>query len=173
MTLQTDKQTQSDFPTRSRRPGFAVRGSTILLALALCLSGLALVVSLRQSEPPVFIGVSVKRLIEDRVATLANREIAPEAAGTEMATYMRAIEAAVGELSSGGNVVVLINEAVLGQNVPDFTDVVRASAEEHLRSRTVAADSSPRLDKLGDAAARLRHLETRMRASQMSEEAAP
>jgi hypothetical protein len=108
------------------------------VAVALALSAAALTLTLRQPDPPVFISVSLRSLVEEHMLSTIGPEVTPFEAETRTAEFSRALDAAIGDLAAEEGVIVLASEAVLGAQVPDFTEEVR------LRARAHAADLAAR-----------------------------
>ena len=103
------------------------------VALALLMSLASLLVSLRQPEPPVFVSVSMKSWVEDHMLATIGQDITQSEAELRTREFSAALNQAVRELTDGAPVMVLAAEAVVGENVPDFTEDIRQ------RTRVVAA----------------------------------
>ena len=108
------------------------------VAVAVALSTAALTLTLRQPDPPVFISVSLRSLVQEHMLSTLGPEVTPFEAETRTAEFSRALDLAIGELAAEEGVIVLASEAVLGAQVPDFTEEVR------LRARAHAADLAAR-----------------------------
>ena len=107
----------------------------ILAGLAIVLSVFGLLVDARQPQPPVFVSVSVKTLLEEHLLSIANSD-AKNALETRHNTmkFLNAIDSVVEDLTAQGDVIVLVSEAVMGSGVPDFTDDIRKKVNEKLHA---------------------------------------
>ena len=105
----------------------------ILAGLAILLSVFGLLVDARQPQPPVFVSVSVKTLLEEHLQSIANSD-ASNSLETQQYTrrFLKAIDSVVEDLTAQGDVIVFVSEAVMGSGVPDFTDEIRAKVNEKL-----------------------------------------
>lgn len=109
----------------------------IIAGLAILLSILGLLVDARQAHPPVFISVSVKTLLEEHLQSVLESTDSSLLIEQETTRYLNAIDGVIHELSSQGDVIVLISEAVMGSGVPDFTDEVRQQVKAKLDSQGI------------------------------------
>ncbi len=104
----------------------------ILAVLAILLSLFGLLVDARQPDPPVFVSVSVKTLLEEHLQSLSRSDENSMILQQRTQFYLNAIDTVVQELTAQGDVIVLISEAVIGSGVPDFTDDVRIGVRKIL-----------------------------------------
>lgn len=107
----------------------------IIASLAILLSLLGLLVDARQAHPPVFVSVSVKTLLEEHLQSVVESSDSSLLVEQETTKYLNAIDGVIHELSSQGDVIVLVSEAVMGSGVPDFTDEVRQQVKAKLDSQ--------------------------------------
>ena len=108
----------------------------ILAGIAILLSLFGLLVDARQPQPPVFVSVSVKTLLEEHLRSIANSDTSSALIHQETTKFLNAIDTVVQDLSHQGDVIVLISEAVMGSGVPDFTDDVRERIKLRLGANT-------------------------------------
>ncbi|MEM9375208.1 MAG: TrbI F-type domain-containing protein [Pseudomonadota bacterium] len=118
------------------------------VGLALTFSLTALVSTLKQAEPPVFIAVSMKTLVEDHMASTIGRNISAAEAELRTAEFSRSLDVAISEFASEDGVVVLAAEAVVGSNIPDFTSEVRTRTRQLTEQMAAARGAS--LPTMGD-----------------------
>ncbi|MEO0467887.1 MAG: TrbI F-type domain-containing protein [Pseudomonadota bacterium] len=100
------------------------------VGIAIAVSLTALFSTIKRPEPPLFISVSMKTLVEDHMASTIGRNISAAEAELRTAEFSRALDVAISEFASEEGVVVLASEAVVGSNVPDFTPEVRARTRQ-------------------------------------------
>lgn len=124
---------------------------------ALALSVFAFVAEARRPEPPLFVSVSIKSLIEEHMVSMIGREVSEQQARQLTEEYIASLEAAIASLSESDGVIVLAGEAVLGGGAPDFTSDIRAAAVEDVQAR--AASRGLDLPKPGDVSGINRELE--------------
>lgn len=131
----------------------------IIASLAILLSLLGLLVDARQAHPPVFVSVSVKTLLEEHLHSVVESTDSSLLIEQETTKYLNAIEGVIQELSSQGDVIVLISEAVMGSGVPDFTDEVRQQVKAKLDSQANqlrSHDHTPIFDTKDDGSQQIR-----------------
>lgn len=104
----------------------------IIAGLAIVLSLFGLLVDARQPQPPVFVSVSIKTLLEEHLQSLSRLDENSLLSQQKTREYLNAIDAVVQDLTAQGDVIVLISEAVVGSGIPDFTDDVRYRVREKL-----------------------------------------
>ncbi|MEM9093946.1 MAG: TrbI F-type domain-containing protein [Pseudomonadota bacterium] len=107
-------------------------------ALAILLSVASLVMTLRQPQPPVVVSISMKSLVEEHMLATVGGDVTQHEAELRTREFAAALDRAVAQLTGETAVLVLASEAVVGSNVPDFTDDIR------LRTRAIAADLAAR-----------------------------
>ena len=129
----------------------AKRFSLSMAGLALVIALIALVLDLRRPEAPVFISVSMKSLVEEHMLSTVGLDITAYEAELRTQEYARALNLAVGEIAGERQVIVLAAEAVIGANVPDFTEDIRNRT--HAIAREMAARRGEALPDLGDTSA--------------------
>lgn len=124
----------------------------ILAGIAILLSLFGLLVDARQPQPPVFVSVSVKTLLEEHLRSIASSDTSPALIQQETIKYLNAIDTVVQDLSHQGDVIVLISEAVMGSGVPDFTDDVRERVKLRLGANTINLPKNPQITQrtIGD-----------------------
>lgn len=110
---------------------------------ALVLSTLALTGDLRRPEPPLFVSVSIKTLIEEHMVSMIGRDVIQGEARQLTEDYIASLEAAIASLSEDEGVIVLAGEAVLGGGAPDFTDDIRGEALREATARAEARGTRP------------------------------
>lgn len=101
---------------------------------ALIFSIASLAFSMNKEKPPVFISVSVKSLLEDRLRASLDPSLTPEEVQKRTQEYVVALQTVLNQYQSDGDVVVITAEAVLGDTLPDFTNEVGADAFEIARA---------------------------------------
>ncbi|MEM9838012.1 MAG: TrbI F-type domain-containing protein [Pseudomonadota bacterium] len=109
-----------------------------MAGLAVAFSAGSLVQTFRQPEPPVFVSVSVKTLIEEHMTSMIGRNITAAEAERRSADYLASLQTAVDRLASEDSVIVIAGEAVLGGGAPDFTRDVRGMARAEAERRAAA-----------------------------------
>lgn len=77
------------------------------------------------------VSVSLSTLVGDFVAAEARNGGSPEQTTRRTATYLAAVNQAIGALGAGGTTVI-VSEATLGKSVPDRTEEVRADVMRRL-----------------------------------------
>lgn len=107
-------------------------------ALAIVISFSALFLAARAPEPPVFISVSMKSLVEDHMLATVGRDISHYEAELRTREFSHALDLAIAELAGEDGVMVLASEAVVGSNVLDFTEDIR------VRTRVIARELAAR-----------------------------
>lgn len=118
----------------------------VLAAGALLCSLTTAIGVLRSPEPPVVIAVSVKSLLEDHTIRLLGQDISDVEAETRTTEFVHAVESAIADYTTDGSVIVIASEAVIGPNVPDFTEEVRTIAQA--RAKALAAQRGVNLPDL-------------------------
>jgi len=119
-----------------------------LSAAAFAISALMGLKSLSAPEPPVFVSVSVKSLLEEQMLSGLGRDVAAEELERRSADYITALEAVLARYSQDERVILIASEAVLGDTVPDFTQEVRQEA--YRLAGELAARRGQSLPVLGD-----------------------
>lgn len=119
-----------------------------LSAAAFAISAVLGLKSLSAPEPPVFVSVSVKSLLEEQMLSGLGRDVAPEELERRSADYITALEAVLARYSEDERVILIASEAVLGETVPDFTQEVRQEA--YRLAGELAARRGQSLPALGD-----------------------
>lgn len=124
----------------------------ILASIAILLSLFGLLVDARQPQPPVFVSVSIKTLLEEHLRSIANSDTSSALIQQETTKYLNAIDTVVQDLSHQGDVIVLISEAVMGSGVPDFTDDVRERVKLRLGANITYLPNSTQITQrtIGD-----------------------
>ena len=122
--------------------GFSVVG--------LLLSALSLSITARLPKPPLVISVSIKSLLDDYMVSTLGARISPQEAERRTAEYVASIENAIADLSQDESLIIIASEAVLGPNVPDFTDDLKLMAQE--RAAFLASERGVTLEPLSSQA---------------------
>ena len=99
-----------------------------LSAAAFAVSAVLGLKTLTAPEPPVFVSVSVRSLLEEQMLSNLGRDVPPEELERRSADYITALEAVLARYSQDERVILIASEAVLGETVPDFTPEVRHEA---------------------------------------------
>lgn len=126
----------------------SMRIAIALAAAALVCSLSVLLMMARQPKPPVVISVSIKSLLEEHMVTTIGQNISQGEAELRTSEYVASVESAIAELTSDDSVIVIASEAVLGENIPDFTSDVRTMARE--RAEALAIRRGANLPPIGD-----------------------
>jgi hypothetical protein len=129
----------------------------LLAAAALLLSILAFTGDARRPQPPLFVSVSIKTLIEEHMVSMIGRDVTQGEARQLTEDYIASLEAAIASLAQDDGVIVLAGEAVLGGGAPDFTDDIRAEALRQAARRAEARGLE--LPEPGGASALTRELD--------------
>ena len=129
----------------------------LFAAAALLLSILAFTGDARRPEPPLFVSVSIKTLIEEHMVSMIGRDVTQGEARQLTEDYIASLEAAIASLAEDDGVIVLAGEAVLGGGAPDFTGDIRAEALTQASRRAEARGLE--FPEPGDASAMTRELD--------------
>jgi|GEM_PF-5689053 len=100
-------------------------------------------VTVQVSNPPSnrFARIQLQSLISEYISKQARSASSPEAIGAQTKLFMATLNQTVGEYGNSGT-ILLVNEAIVGSDIPDVTNEVRAKVYQKVPEPKVVSNSS-------------------------------